>query len=99
MATEKIQFTNTAVQAIQHPAKGRVMYRDIKCSHLYLYATAKTKVFYFVRKVSGRTLQIKLSPCNDIDVVKAREMVNDKNKKIADGIDLQEEKNFNKKSC
>ncbi len=96
MATEKVNFTNTLIKSIPHPEKGRVMYRDTKCSHLYLYATPKAKVYYFVRWIKGKSIQIKLAPSNDVDAVKARDMITELNTKIANGIDLLKEKNEGK---
>ena len=101
MASEKLNFTKSALQAIDPPtkpdsSKGGVFdtYYDLKEKGLVLIVSSGgAKTFYLYQKLNGRPERIKLGRFPDITIENARSLAIQKKSMIALGGNPQEERN------
>ena len=89
MGTPTLKLNKALIEAIEPPEKGRDLYRDSERRHLYLFVTPTRRVFYYIRKVKGRTLQEKIGAFPDTTVALARREADKFSGMIAEGLDLR----------
>lgn len=66
------RFTKRAVDALSHPDKGQVLYRDELLRGLGVRVGAKSKVYYVEGQVAGRTRRVTIGRADAVSVDDAR---------------------------
>jgi integrase len=88
----KFNFTKTALSRLTPSDRRRWLY-DANCNGLALSITPKgSKAFYFAKRIAGRYRRIKIGEFPDITVEQARNIATKYHGKVANGVDVAEER-------
>ena len=84
--TVKIHFTKRALADIAPPDQGRVYQYDAKAPGLAICVTeVGTRTFYFVKKLDGRTIRVRIGKFPDLSVENARDTAKKLTVAVANG--------------
>ena len=96
MPTTRLNFTRRALDALPCPAAGRAVYKDDggpqSVRELYLHVGTGSRVFFFTKKVDGRTVRYRLGEFPAVSIESARKRATKLAAGAADGIDPNEAK-------
>lgn len=87
-----LRFTKRAVEALPHPQKGQVLYRDELLRGFGVRVGAQSKVFYVEGQVAGRTRRVTIGRADAVPVDKARKRALGILSEMAAGVDPNAEK-------
>ena len=91
--TVKIPFTKAALHGLVLPEHGRRYHYDTKAAGLAICATATgTRTFYFVKKIDGRPVRVRIGTFPDLSVENARNAAKQLTLAVARGEDPQADK-------
>jgi integrase len=91
--TVKIPFTKAALQGLVLPEHGRRYHYDTKAAGLAVCVTAAgTRTFYFVKKIDGRPVRVRIGTFPDLSVENARNAAKQLTLAVARGEDPQADK-------
>ena len=80
----KIKFSQKNIAGIQPPAHGQIVYRDSQTPYLAIIARQSgSKTFYYIRRIHGALLQIKIASCNEITCQQAQTIAQQKTLQLA----------------
>lgn len=87
-----LRFTKRAVEALPHPEKGQVLYRDEMLRGFGVRVGAQSKVFYVESQVNGRTRRVTIGRADAVPVDEARKRALGILSEMAAGVDPNAEK-------
>ncbi|SDD62038.1 tyrosine-type recombinase/integrase [Ruegeria marina] len=87
-----LRFTKRAVEALPHPHKGQVLYRDELLRGFGVRVGAQSKVFYVEGQVAGRTRRVTIGRADAVPVDEARKRALGILSEMAAGVDPNAEK-------
>ncbi len=87
-----LRFTKRAIEALPHPAKGQVLYRDELLRGFGVRVGAQSKVYYVEGQVAGRTRRATIGRADAIPVDEARKRALGILSDMAAGLDPNAEK-------
>lgn len=87
-----LRFTKRAIDALPHPAKGQVLYRDEMLRGFGLRAGAQSKVYFAEGQVQNRTRRVTIGRADVIGVDTARKRALSILSEMATGVDPTAEK-------
>lgn len=87
-----LRFTKRAVEALSHPQKGQVLYRDELLRGFGVRVGAQSKVFYVEGQVAGRTRRVTIGRADAVPVDEARKRALGILSEMAAGVDPNAEK-------
>lgn len=87
-----LRFTKRAVEALPHPQKGQVLYRDELLRGFGVRVGAQSKVFYVEGQVNGRTRRVTIGRADAVPVDEARKRALSILSEMAAGVDPNAEK-------
>jgi len=91
--TAKLPFTKAALQGLVLPKHGRCYHYDTKAAGLAVCVTATgTRTFYFVKKIDGRPVRVRIGTFPDLSVENARNAAKQLTLAVARGEDPQADK-------
>jgi integrase len=82
----RFNFTKEALERVRPTEAGRDTYRDATERRLYLFVTAAGgKSFYYVRRLGGRTYQVRLGAFPEMTIHQARQACAKQSGRVAEG--------------
>lgn len=87
-----LRFTKRAVEALSHPEKGQVLYRDELLRGFGVRVGAQSKVYYVEGQVAGRTRRVTIGRADAVPVDEARKRALGILSDMAAGVDPNAEK-------
>ena len=87
-----LRFTKRAVEALPHPQKGQVLYRDELLRGFGVRVGAQSKVFYVEGQVAGRTRRVTIGRADAVPVDEARKRALGILSEMAAGVDPNAER-------
>jgi integrase len=87
-----LRFTKRAVEALPHPQKAQVLYRDELLRGFGVRVGAQSKVFYVEGQVAGRTRRVTIGRADAVPVDEARKRALGILSEMAAGVDPNAEK-------